>query len=539
MRFLSVILFAFLFCFADGNVSAVAENDAINDDISATQSVEINQNIASIKSQLDNINSTLRTNIWMTRYANYSTYQKIQNELEISENLLKRASKDNKKNSELVKKIQNLKGQLELLKGYESAPFSDMLAAPEVDMSPRITNPIALISGFSYMRKIRNEKDEYARQISELDSVIASLREKEILLVSLVENSTLTENLQSQIDETRVQIGEFEGTKQIADTTFDVYEKRADEAIVATKNEIKLQVFNTINIAVFLVVIIAISFFFKFIAKKTISDNERFYTVNKFINFINFILIIITLLFAYIDNVTYIVTVLGFASAGIAIAMKDMFMSMLGWIVIIFGGSMRVGDRVRVSHNGVTYVGDIIDISVLRMTIFEDVTMATYYENRRAGRIVFIPNNYIFTELMSNYSHHGMKTVWDGIDVVLSFDSNHKKAVYIAKTITGKYARGYTDIAKRQMTRLRSEYSIKNPNVEPRVFTFFEPHGVCISIWFMSSSHATLTLRSTISAEIVEAFNKEDDISIAYPTQTLYYGKKQSPKPHSELEQEI
>lgn len=230
---------------------------------------------------------------------------------------------------------------------------------------------------------------------------------------------------------------------------------------------------------------------------------------------------------------------MGFASAGLAIAMKDMFMSMLGWVVITFGGTFHVGDRIKVVKNGVEYVGDIIDISLLRMTVFEDVTMATYLsKSHRAGRIVFVPNHYIFTELISNYAHYGMKTVWDGIDIFVSFDSNHKKAVYIAKTIARKYSKGYTDIAKRQMGKLRSQYSIKNPNVEPRVFTFFEPYGISISIWYMANSYSTLSIRSTISAELIEAFNKEDDIRIAYPTQTMYMARKILPTAHSELDTE-
>ena len=217
------------------------------------------------------------------------------------------------------------------------------------------------------------------------------------------------------------------------------------------------------------------------------------------------------LLFGYIENIGYLITILGFASAGLAIAMKDMFMSILGYFVIIIGGSLRVGDRIRVKHvNGANYVGDIVDISLLRITIYEDITYTTYLENRRAGRIIFIPNNYIFTELISNYSHNGMKTVWDGIDILLSFDSNHKKAMWIIKE-----------------------------NVEPRIYSFFEPSGIQISVWYMTNSFATLALRSTICAEILESFSKEDDIKIAYPTQTLYYEKKHNPNFSDENGSEI
>ena len=70
--------------------------------------------------------------------------------------------------------------------------------------------------------------------------------------------------------------------------------------------------------------------------------------------------------------------------------MKDYFMSIIGWFVIIFGGNHHVGDRVKVRKDGVVYVGDIIDISMLNLIILEDVTLTSYLKNRRSGRVVFI-----------------------------------------------------------------------------------------------------------------------------------------------------
>ncbi|MBE2984333.1 mechanosensitive ion channel [Campylobacter sp. RM9344] len=525
MKFLVVLFSIFVFACAEDN-STISVQDS-----------EISLKITEVQKQIDAIDGLLKGNAWITRYANYNTYQKLLSELEEGEAAIKKMDKNSRKTSDTAKRIETLKEQVNLLKEYEKTPFSAMLAAPEVENPPRIINPIALISGFSYIKKVKTNKDEYSRHILELDMVLSRLDEKEKLLVAMLDLDNSEEN-RNLLYSTRQEISELSAAKQIAQTTFSVYGKRADEAISIATNDIKAQFFSMLNITIWLIATIILSFLAKFIAKRTITDNERFYTVNKFLNFLNVTLIILILLFAYIENVTYIVTVLGFASAGIAIAMKDMFMSMLGWMVIMFGGSIHVGDRIRVLHNGSEFTGDIIDISLLRMTVFEDVTYTTYKVNRRAGRIVFIPNNYIFTDLIANYSHYGMKTVWDGIDIVLSFDSNHKKAVYIAKSIVRKYSKGYTDIAKRQMTKLRSQYSIKNPNVEPKVFTFFEPYGVNISSWYMTNSYAALALRSTISAEIIDAFNKEDDIKIAYPTQTMYLSKKQDPSPHSELENE-
>ncbi len=52
------------------------------------------------------------------------------------------------------------------------------------------------------------------------------------------------------------------------------------------------------------------------------------------------------------------------------------------------------------------------------------------------------PNNYIFTEMIANYSHAGIKTVWDGIDFVITFDSNISPAPEYLKGDCEKVLKG-------------------------------------------------------------------------------------------------
>ena len=167
------------------------------------------------------------------------------------------------------------------------------------------------------------------------------------------------------------------------------------------------------------------------------------------------------------------------------------------------------------------------------MTMHEDVTLTTVFTNRRSGRMIFIPNNYIFTDMIANYSHSGLKTVWDGIDFMVTFDSNIPKAQAIAKEVTRKYSKGYTDMTRKQLNRLRSKYSMRNTAVEPRIFGFMDSYGVQISAWYLTNAYATLTLRSTISMEILAQLKEADDIFLAYPSQSLYMDKS-APKNREE-----
>lgn len=481
---------------------------------------------------IDSINDELKGNIWLARFSNFVTYQKLIKQLEEIDLALKKNNKSRKKISNeelkiLLKKQETLEKQLELLKEFKRSPFAELVKPPNIESTPRISNPLAIIAGFSYIKQLQSDQRQYENRLINLELLIDKLKTKEELLKLLIQKKP-NEETRKELDTVKRELNEFGASRDISKTTFTVYNKKVDESITIVTNDIKSQIKRAFNIAIFVVVVILLSLIFKYFARRYIKDNERFYMANKAINFINITLILLILLFAYIDNVTYVVTVVGFASAGIAIAMKDMFMSLLGWMVITFGGSFHVGDRIKVKKEGLPYVGDIIDISLLRMTILEDITYTSYVENRRSGRVVFVPNNYIFTDLIANYTHITMKTVWDGIDVTITFDSNHKKAMYLIKNITKKFSKGYTDIARKQLNMLRHQYSLKNTNVEPRIYSFLEPHGLTISTWYQTNSYAALTLRSTLSAEIIDAINKEDDITIAYPTQTLHVNAKRS-----------
>ncbi|MEJ2469126.1 MAG: mechanosensitive ion channel, partial [Campylobacterales bacterium] len=431
----------------------------------------------------------------------------------------------------LLAKQKILSDQLSLLQTHGASPFADLLKPEEIEAQPEITNPLDIFSGFSYNKKVRQQLQEYIKRGEELKKYLQLLLKNRDNYVRLSEIDA-SEDYATEIAELDTRIEKYQTAYSTLQDTANVYGKRIEEIELKINTAIEEQLYKLANIGGIILFLLVFFFIMKQIAKKYISDNERFYMANKVITFANVTLILLVLLFNYIENVSYVVTVLGFASAGIAIAMKDWFMSMLGWLVIVFGGSIHVGDRVRVDKDGKQYVGDVLDISMLRITILEDITLTTYTHNRRAGRIIFIPNNYIFTEMIANYTHVSLKTVWDGIDITVTFDSNHKKAQLIAKEITRKFAKGYTDITRnQQLNKLRSRYNLNNTNVEPRIYAFAEENGIRISSWYLTNAYATLTLRSTISMEILDAYGKEDDITIAYPTQRLRLQNEPLPQP--------
>ena len=339
----------------------------------------------------------------------------------------------------------------------------------------------------------------------------------------------------TELKATEKKVEDFKQTLEIFKTAADAFNQEVSQINTNIDDEISAEIEKSIITGSIILFMLLLFFLIKYLVKKYMSDNELYYGTNKVINFVFIALVFLILLFSYLENVGHLLNILAFASAGIAIALKDWFMSLMGWFVILVSGSIHVGDRMKFIKDGVAYVGDIVDISVLRMTLHEDVTLTTIDVNRRSGRIIFIPNHYVFTDMIANYSHAGLKTVWDGIDFVITFDSNVAKAQAIAKDVTRKYSKGYTDMTRKQLNRLRSKYSMRNTAVEPRILAFFDPNGVRISAWYLTNAYATLTLRSTISMEILSRLNEADDIFIAYQSQSIYMDK---PAPKLQLQED-
>ena len=548
MNFKNILIAFFLLSFS----AVFAEQDYVRgiDEANSSMETVLEENpldtkkIGQLLIQKEDINKELsENNIWSKIYSNYHTYKELEQQQITLDAKIERLERIKEKTKEQKEALQNaqdnmitLLGKLQLLKEYEKDPFKKFLTPPVIEAVPEVQNPFSVIGALSYREKLQSDIEEYNNRYKSLQSVVEKFKKKQIILKKLLTLDPLNLDYINEQKDTVDQIRTFIPVLEIFKTTKNVHSKKIDEIELNLKNDIQREMEKTMTIGAIVLFFIFLLFFIKYFVKKYMSDNENFYAINKALNITFVSILILTLLLAYIENVNYLVTILGFASAGIAIAMKDWFMSLMGWATIVVGGSIHVGDRVRFVREGVEYVGDIVDISMLRMTMHEDINLTSYLTNRRAGRMIFIPNNFIFTDMIANYSHAGLKTVWDGIDFVITFDSDAHRATQIAKEITKKYSKGYTEITRKQLNKLRSKYGMRNTNVEPRIFTHIEPYGLKISAWYLTNSYATMTLRSTISIEIISRIQEEEKIHLAFPTQSIYVDKN-VPRPEITLDE--
>ncbi|MDO9207090.1 MAG: mechanosensitive ion channel, partial [Sulfuricurvum sp.] len=401
-----ILLFLFLTTFS---LFAVPAEDVIAED-----NAEIERQAATVelRNELQKIQKDLlkENSIWIKSYDSYMAYREARKSLldvkdRINQLQNRSSSVERKLELEALQaKEKILTEQIELLRAQGTSPFVLLLKPDEAGELPNITNPFEIVMGFSYIKRLGSQYQDYLVRKEDLQEIIANF-DQQISLYEKIVALNPSESDIEQLGTTRVKVEKFKLALETLTMTADVYEKRIESTEAKINKEIKEQIYKLLSIFVIIIILLLIAFLIKRAVKRYVVDNERFYMINKIVTFISVTLVVIIVLFSYMDNVGYLATVLGFASAGLAIAMRDWFMSLFGWIVIFVGGSIHVGDRVRFVKEGMEYVGDVLDISPLRITLMEDITLTTIETNRRAGRIIFVPNNYIFTSMIANYSH--------------------------------------------------------------------------------------------------------------------------------------
>lgn len=475
------------------------------------------EQIFQLKEQIKQIDKNLNENTIYTNYQNYLNYLNMKDELILLKKQLSKVKKDKKEEVNL--QIKQLENTLELFKDYENYSLQKSLElANEPSEHKKITNIYLILEGLNEKKHLLKEEKEFENKIKELLKLINQLEQKQFLLSELNKLDNLYKD--EMLKNTNI-LDDYKNSLEYANNSYAIFKTKINENLALIDKEIKNQYFSTVNFSIIIICIFLIRYILSRLNRKYIDDKDKVYSITKILNTLTFFIIVLFCLFYFVENITYIVNILGFASAGLAIAMKDMFMSLLGWLTLQFGAGFHVGDRIKVTKNGVIYVGDIIDISLLKMTLYEDVTYTTLTENKRAGRIIYIPNNYIFTDLISNYNYSYLKTVWDGIDIYLDYSSNIDKAKQIILESASLHSNAYADSAKKAIQKMRNHYQMKNSGTDAKIFVFIEQFGVKISVWYMANSREVLKMRSIISEEIIKRFKEQKDIKLAFPTQSI------------------
>ncbi len=263
-----------------------------------------------------------------------------------------------------------------------------------------------------------------------------------------------------------------------------------------------------------------IAFILFFVIKKLIlrivynaTENVKTrYQWHKITSYISFSLISIIIANIWLEGIESIATYLGLVSAGIAIALKEPLTNLTGWLYIIWRSPFDVGDRIQLGKE----TGDVIDTNLFNFTLMEIGNWVDADDH--TGRLIHVPNGLIFSATLANYGK-GFKYIWNEMPVLVTFESDWRKAKKILLKIVHENSIIQTKSAEKKFKEAKKIFMLRKPDLEPTVITKVEDSGVELTLRYLCRPDQRRETEHRIWEDILDKFDEHGNIDFAYPTQ--------------------
>ena len=253
----------------------------------------------------------------------------------------------------------------------------------------------------------------------------------------------------------------------------------------------------------------------RLILRRGDDDGKQAYRWRKSSTYVAFILGFLVLGRVWFEGFQSLTTYLGLLSAGLAIALKDLLINLAGWLFILWRRPFEVGDRIQMG----AHAGDVIDLRIFQFTLLEIRNWVD--ADQSTGRVIHIPNGRVFTEPQANYDK-GFRYIWNEIPILITFESNWKKAKAILQRIADTREEQLSAAAQKKIREASRKFMIFYKHLTPIVYTSVRDCGVLLTIRYLCDPRKRRGGEQELWEAILEEFSHCEDIDFAYPTQRFF-----------------
>jgi small-conductance mechanosensitive channel len=224
------------------------------------------------------------------------------------------------------------------------------------------------------------------------------------------------------------------------------------------------------------------------------------------------------------DDLSMVAATLGIVSAALVIALQDVCTSVAGWFVIMTGSKFRIGDRLEIEGAQ----GDVIDIQLLRTTLIE---VAGWMDaDHPTGRVMVIPNNFIFKSKVFNYSHHH-PFIWGKMEIMVTYSTPIAEATATFHRVLAEETMDEFSAAQQAAEVFRKRYGVDDAVYQPRVNTRLGDSGVYLDLIYVAHYRRSTAARNRIARRVIVELEKNPRLQLAYPTSVQFQATVSSDAP--------
>jgi small-conductance mechanosensitive channel len=163
--------------------------------------------------------------------------------------------------------------------------------------------------------------------------------------------------------------------------------------------------------------------------------------------------VVVAVTLGFVTEFGSLATYAGFVTAGVAVALQNPILSVVGYFFLIGRYGFRVGDRVTIS--GVT--GDVVDIGLVRIYLMELSSAGP--DAHVTGRVVVFANAVVFQPAALYKQMPGIDYVWRAVTLTLAPDTDFELA-------ESKLLEAVNAVYEEYRAKIEEEYATLQRNVD-------------------------------------------------------------------------
>ena len=257
-----------------------------------------------------------------------------------------------------------------------------------------------------------------------------------------------------------------------------------------------------LTILIFFVFGVIKSIIKKIYSNLPVNDKKKFFRNRK----IRIILTAISFILVFLlwgEKLSGLITFISLISAGLTIAVREIIFNFFAGIYINITRPFEIEDRIEIDD----VMGDVISKHALGFEILE--IGKRVYGEQSTGRIIHIPNSYIFTKTLKNYTKV-FKYIWDEIKVDVPLDADIKKTEEILYEIVFDNET-LKEIPKKMEDAVDEailEYRIYYNNLDPIIYMKIERSHIEMYIRYLVNPKKARDVQNEINMRIMEEYQK-------------------------------
>ena len=258
-----------------------------------------------------------------------------------------------------------------------------------------------------------------------------------------------------------------------------------------------------------LIVVVAVAELWRKTILRYVHDPRRRYQFLLLRKIVLWFVICLVIAFAFASQLGSMATFAGLMTAGVAVALQNVILSIAGYFFLIGRFGIRVGDRVQIA--GVT--GEVVDIGLVRLHLME---LSSIGAEIPTGRIVAFSNSIVFQPASGLFKQiPGTNFVWHEITLTLAPDSDYRvveeRLLGAVETVFADY-REEIERQRRQMERTLSGTPINE--LCPKSRLRLTQAGLEAVIGFPVDLQHAADIDDRVTREVLKAIDREPKLKL-------------------------